>query len=67
MNSEFIESKRDKKTFLNEQCKKKEENDRMGKTKYLFTKIGHIKKTFHARIGMIKHRNDKGPKRSRRY
>ena len=61
MNSKFIESKRDKKPFLNEQYKEKEENDRMGKTRNFLKKkkTGDIKKTFHARIGMIKHRKDK--------
>ena len=29
----------------------------MGKTKDLFKKIGHTKRTFHARMGMIKDRN----------
>ena len=31
----------------------------MGKTRDLFKKIGNIKGTFHARMGMIKDRNDK--------
>ena len=31
----------------------------MGKTKDLFKKIGAIKGTFHARMGMIKERNGK--------
>ena len=31
----------------------------MGKTRDLFKKIGDIKETFHARIGMIKDRNGK--------
>ena len=31
-----------------------EENNRMGKTKAVFKKIGDIKGTFHARMGMIK-------------
>ena len=31
----------------------------MGKTKDLFNKIGDIKGTFHARMGMIKDRNGK--------
>ena len=41
--------------------KKKEikENNRIGKTRDLFRKIGDIKKTFHARMGMIKDRNSK--------
>ena len=36
-----------------------EENNRMGKTRDLFKKIGDIKGTFHARIGKIKERNGK--------
>jgi len=44
---------------LNEQCKAIEENNRMGKTRYLFKKIRDIKKTFHARMGTIKDRNSK--------
>ncbi len=31
----------------------------MGKTRYLFKKIGGIKGTFHARMGTIKDRNGK--------
>ena len=31
----------------------------MGKTRDLFKKIGDVKGTFHARMGMIKDRNDK--------
>ena len=31
----------------------------MGKTRDLFKKIGGIKRTFHARIGTVKERNDK--------
>ena len=36
-----------------------EENNRMGKTKNLFKKIGDIKGTFHAKMGTIKDRNSK--------
>ena len=39
--------------------KKKEENNKMGKTRDLFKKIGDIKGTFHARMGMIKNKNGK--------
>ena len=35
----------------------REENNRMGKTRDLFKKIGDIKGTFHAKIGTIKDRN----------
>ena len=38
-----------------------EKNNRMGETNNLFTKIGGIKGTFHARMGMIKDRNGKDP------
>ena len=36
-----------------------EENNRMGKTKDLFNKTGDIKGIFHARLGMVKDRNNK--------
>ena len=36
-----------------------EENNRMGKTRYIFKKIGDIKGIFHARIGTVKDRNSK--------
>ena len=48
---------RDKKTVLSDQCKGIEENNRMGKTRDFFKKIGVIKATFHAKMGMIKDRN----------
>ena len=51
-------ARRDKKVFLNEQCKV-EENNRTGKTRDLFKKTGYIKGTFHARMGTIKDRNSK--------
>ena len=60
LNAEFQRiARRDKKAFLSEQCRETEENNRMGKTRDLFKKIGHIKGTFHARMGMIKDRNGK--------
>ena len=47
LNAEFWRiARRDKKTFFNEQCKEAEENDRVGKTRDLFKKIGDIKKHF---------------------
>ena len=52
-------ARRDKKSFLNEQCKDIKENNRMRKTRNLFKKIGAIKGTFHARMGMIKYRISK--------
>ena len=38
---------------------KREENNRMGKTKELFKKIGEFKGIFHARMGITKDRNSK--------
>ena len=58
LNAEFQRIARSyKKDFLSEQCKETEENNRMGKTRNLFKKIGDIKGTFHARVGTIKDRN----------
>ena len=37
-----------------------EENNRMGKTRYLFKKIRDTKGTFHAKMGLIKDRNGMG-------
>ena len=50
-------AKRDKKTFLSNQCKEIEENNRMGKTRDLFKKIRYTKGTFDAKMGSIKDRN----------
>ena len=50
-------ARRDKKAFLSNQCKKIEENNRMGKTRDLFKKIRDPKGTFHAKMGSIKDRN----------
>ena len=52
-------ARRDNKAFLREQYKEIEENNRMRKTGDFFQKIGGIKGTFHARMGMIKDRNGK--------
>ena len=52
--------RRDEKAFLSEQWKEKEENNRMGKTRGLFKKIGETKGTFHAKMGTIKDRNGMG-------
>ena len=55
MNAEFQRiARRDKKAFLRDQCKKIEENNRMGKTIDLFKKIRDVKGTFHAKMGSIK-------------
>ena len=60
LNAEFQRiARRYRKVFLNEQCKDIEENNKIGKTRDLIKKIGEIKGTIHARMGMIKDRNDK--------
>ena len=67
MNAEFQRiARRDKKAFLNDQCKEIEEN-RMGKTRDLFKEIRDTKGIFPAKMGSIKDRNGNGPNRSRRY
>ena len=58
MNVEFQRvARRDKKPFLNDQCKEIEENNRMGKTRDLFKKVRDTKGSFHAKMGTIKDRN----------
>ena len=47
LNAEFQrKARRDKKSFLSEQCKETEEYNRMGKTRDLFKKIRDTKGTF---------------------
>ena len=66
-NTEFQRrARRDKTSFLSDQCKKIKENNRMGKTRDLFKKIRDTKGTFHAKIGTIKEKKWYGPNRSRR-
>ena len=50
-------TRRDKQAFFNEQCLKIEENNRRGKTRDLFRKIGNIKGTFSPKMGTVKERN----------
>ena len=58
MNAEFQRrARRDKKSFLSDQCKEIAENKRMRKTRDLFKRIRDTKETFHAKMGTIKHRN----------
>ena len=58
LNVEFQRiARRDKKAFLSEQYKEKEENNRMGKNRDLFKKIRDTKGTFHSKMGTIKDRN----------
>ena len=58
MNAEFQRIARDKKVFLSDQCKEIEEKNRIGKTRDLFKKIRDTNGTFHAKMCLIKDRND---------
>ena len=58
LNAEFQRiARRDKKTYLSDQCKETEENNRMGKTRDLSKKIRDTKGIFHVKMGTIKDRN----------
>ena len=50
-------ARRDKKAFLRDQCKGKEENNRIRKIRDLVKKIGDTKETFHGKMGLIKDKN----------
>ena len=59
LNAEFQRiARRDKKAFFSDQYKEIEENSRLGKTRDLFKKIRDTKRTFQAKMGSIKDRND---------
>ena len=57
LNAEFQRLSRRDKTFLSDQCKEIEENNRMGNTRDLFKKMRDTKGIFHAKMGLIKDRN----------
>ena len=58
LNAEFQRiARRDKKAFSSDQCKEREENNRMGKTRDLFKKIRDTKGIFHTKMASIKDRN----------
>ena len=58
MNAEFQRiARRDKKVFLSDQCKEREESNRMRKTRDIFKKIRDIKGTSYAKMGSMKDRN----------
>ena len=58
LNAEFQRiARKDKKAFLIDQCKEREENNRMENTRDLFRKIRDAKGTSHAKMGTIKNRN----------
>ena len=50
-------ARRDQKEFVSEQCKEREENNKMGNTRDLLKKIRNTKGTFHAKMGTIKDKN----------
>ena len=52
-----MRARRDRKAFLSDQCKEREENKRMENTRDLSRKIRDTKGTFHAKMGTIKDRN----------
>ena len=59
MKAEFERiARRDKKTFISDQCKVIEGKNRMRKTTDLFKKIRDTKGTCHAEMGTIKDRNN---------
>ena len=58
LNAEFQGIARRGKAFLSDQCKEKEENNRMEKTRDLFKKIRDTQGTLHAKMGKIKDRNN---------
>ena len=67
LNAEFQRiARRDKKAFLSDQCKEREENNKMGKTRDVFKKIRDTKGKFYAKMGSIKDRNGTDL-RSRKY
>ena len=68
LNAEFQRiARRDKKDFLSDQCKKVEENNRMGKSRDLFRKIRDTKGTISCKYGHNKRQKWYESNRSRRY
>ena len=66
LNAEFQRiARKYKKAFLSDQCKEREENNRMGKTRDLFKKIRDTKGT--CKDGLHKGQKWYGPNRSKRY
>ena len=62
LNAEFQRiARRGKKAFFNEKFIKLEENNRRGKTRDLFRKIGNIKGAFCPKMGIIKKINGRDP------
>ena len=68
LNAEFQRiARRDKKAFLSDQCKKIEENNRMGKTRDLFKKNHRYQENISCKYGHNKGQKWYGPNRSRMY
>ena len=58
LNAEFQRiARKEKKAFLNDQCKEIEKNNRMGKSRNLFKKIRDTTVIFQAKMGLKKDRN----------
>ena len=58
LNAEFQRiARRDKKAFFSDQCKEREENNRMGNIRDLFKKIRDTMGTFHVKMGTIMDRD----------
>ena len=57
LNAEFQRIARRNKSFLSDQCKDIDKNNRMGKTRVLFKKTRDTKGIFHAQMVSIKDRN----------
>ena len=67
LNAEFQRiARRDKKAFLNDQCKEIEENNRMGKARYL-QENQRYQGNISCKDGLNKGQKWYGPKRSKRY
>ena len=63
LNAEFQRiARKDKKAFLNDQCKETEENNRMGKTRDVLKKITDTKRMFHEKMGTISVLKDRSKK-----
>ena len=67
MSAEFQRIARRDKAFLSGHWKEIEENNRMGKTRDLFKKIGDTKGTFHEKMSTIKDRNGMDLTEAERY
>ena len=67
LNAEFQRiARRDKKVFLSDQCKEREGENKMGKTRDASRKL-EIPREFSCKDGLSKGQKWYGPKRSRRY